>query len=155
MLAITFFLGLLIHAQLEREEEFNFVDVPFYALNSEGGGGEAIGSGYMCTRATDEEVLDRRGHRAKYTDALQEAYGFTSIWEGWNAASGLLPTPVYCRHCVLASQKQGIPQEAADSFLDETFLCDRKTTLREYLATDGAHVMTTQPPAALVGRYSG
>jgi hypothetical protein len=141
--------------QLEREEEFNFVEVPFFNLSSDGGGDEPAGRGYMCTRASDAEVLDTRGHRAKYTEALQESYGFTSIWDGWNASSGLLPTPVYCRHCVLASQKEGIPQEAADSFLDETLLCDRKTTLREYLAGDGAHVMTTEPPPALVGRYSG
>ena len=82
-------------SQLQREEEFNFVDVPFYPLNSEGGGDDPVGRGYMCTRATDEEVLDKRGHRAKYTEALQEAYGFTSIWDRWNATSGLLPTPVY------------------------------------------------------------
>ena len=81
-------------------------------------------------------------------------FGFTSIWEGWAPDSGLLPTPVYCRHCVLASQKPTVPQEAADSFLDETFLCDRRTTLREYLDRS-PHVMATEPPPELVGRYSG
>jgi hypothetical protein len=48
----------------------------------------------------------------------------------------------------------GVPQEASDSFLDETFLCDRSTTLREYLAATPA-VMATAPPPELVGRYSG
>ena len=81
-------------------------------------------------------------------------FGFTSIWEGWAPDSGLLPTPVYCRHCVLASQKPTVPQEAADSFLDETLLCDRRTTLREYLDRS-PHVMATEPPPELVGRYSG
>ena len=56
------------------------MEVPFYPLRSEAGGGgegaaaagdeEAVGTGYMCTRSTDEEVLDNRGHRAKYTEAL-------------------------------------------------------------------------------------
>jgi len=57
------------------------VEVPFYPLRSEAGGGgegaaaagdddEAVGTGYMCTRSTDQEVLDNRGHRAKYTEAL-------------------------------------------------------------------------------------
>ena len=56
------------------------MEVPFYPLRSEAGGGgegaaaagddEAVGTGYMCTRSTDQEVLDNRGHRAKYTEAL-------------------------------------------------------------------------------------
>ena len=56
------------------------MEVPFFPLRSAGGGGEgaaaagdddeAVGTGYMCTRSTDQEVLDNRGHRAKYTEAL-------------------------------------------------------------------------------------
>ena len=56
------------------------MEVPFFPLRSEAGGGgegaaaagddEAVGTGYMCTRSTDQEVLDNRGHRAKYTEAL-------------------------------------------------------------------------------------
>lgn len=141
-------------ALLQREEEFNFVKVPFYPLLKDGGGEAPLGEGYMCTRASDGEVLDRRGHRVKYTEALQGHYGFTSIWDQWGSDSGLLPTPVYTRHCVLASQKEGVPPEASDSFLDETLLCDRRTTLRKYMAAN-PHVMATLPPPELAARYSG
>ena len=44
----------------------------------------------MCTRSSDAEVLDNRGHRVKYTEDLQETFGFTSIWDGWDASSGLV-----------------------------------------------------------------
>ena len=116
---------------------------------------KVLATGYMCTRSTDEEVLDNRGHRAKYTAALEPHFGFTSIWgEQWGFESGLLPTPVYCRHCVLASQKEGVPEEASESFLDETLLADRVTTLRQYLER-AQHVMSSIPPPELASRYSG
>ena len=115
---------------------------------------EPLGYGYMCTRSTDAEILDVRGHREKYTAALQEHYGFTSIWDEWGPESGILPTPVYCRHCVLAASKEGVPEAARNSFLDETFIADRHTTLRQYLET-APHVMASEPPPELAGRYSG
>lgn len=61
-------------------------------------------------------------------------------------------TQVYTRHCVLAAQKLG--EEAHRSFLDDTFLADRKTTLRAHLE-DNPHVMAAVPPKELLGRYSG
>lgn len=78
---------------------------------------------------------------------------------------------MYLRHCVLAAQSCG--GVAYDSFMDQTFLADRKTTIREvrntpalpcvacthvvliqYLA-DNPSIMLEQPPPELVGRYSG
>lgn len=94
------------------------------------------------------------GGRQKYTEILQPHYGSVSIWEGWGLASGLLPCPVYCRHCVLASRREGVPPEAARSFVQETYLADRTTTLEEYLALN-PEVMEAEPPPSLVGRYSG
>ena len=47
-----------------------------------------------------------------------------------------------------------MPQEAKDSFLDETLLCDRVTNLRAYL-NSAPHVMASLPPPELAGRYSG
>jgi hypothetical protein len=42
------------------------------------------------------------------------------------------------------------------SFLDTTFLGDRKTTIREYLGgRRGDEIMCTQPPEALKQRYNG
>ena len=67
----------------------------------------------------------------------------------------LLPCPVYARHCVLAAGRDGVPAGARTSFLDETFLSDRVTTLRAYLAGAGAHVMASEPPEHLKHRYGG
>ena len=61
-------------------------------------------------------------------------------------------TAGYLRHCVLAVTKAG--PAALDSFLDETFLVDRATPLRDYLAAN-PQVMETLPPPSLEGRYSG
>ena len=76
-------------------------------------------------------------------------YGIDTIW-GWGKDSGILPCRVYLRHCVLAAEKQG----QLDSFLDETYLADRVTTIREHLAKDPT-IMQEKPPPALVARYSG
>jgi hypothetical protein len=64
----------------------------------------------------------------------------------------VLPCRVYLRHCVLAAQRLG--SEAHASFLDGTFLADRRTTVREYLAANPG-IMEEQPPPSLIGRYSG
>ena len=64
----------------------------------------------------------------------------------------MTPCPVYLRHCVLAAEKCG--DAARDSFLDETFLVDRSTTVRQHLAAH-PEVMATRPPPELEGRYSG
>lgn len=41
----------------------------------------------------------------------------------------ILPCRVYLRHCVLAAKACG--EVAYASFLDQTYLADRKTTIRE------------------------
>merc|ERR1712224_1190501 len=130
---------------LEREVEFDFAEVPIH-LES----GASCGSGYMCCKSTDLECLDGRGLREKYA-----SHGLTSIWDEWGRPdSGIKPCPVYCRHCVLATQREGVPKAAYNSFLDETFLVDRKTTLREYLSAngEGSHVMSEVPPESVRGR---
>ena len=143
-------------ALLEREEEYNFVEIPFYPLTSNDVEDQEIGRGWMCTRSTDEEVLDIRGHRAKYSSFLAPHYDSVSIWDEWGTDSGILPCPVYLRHCLLASRRDDVLKEATDSFVSETYLADRKTTLAEYLLTEnGKIVMETRPPPALEGRYSG
>eukprot|EP01062_Namystynia_karyoxenos_P035375 TRINITY_DN25926_c0_g1_i1.p1 TRINITY_DN25926_c0_g1~~TRINITY_DN25926_c0_g1_i1.p1 ORF type:complete len:295 (+),score=90.53 TRINITY_DN25926_c0_g1_i1:94-885(+) len=144
-------------ALLAREEEFNFALVPYW--DPEPGAKERgpLGKGWMCVPATDAEVYSRPGMLAKYKKCLEPHYGFVSVWDKWGrrpGVDGLLPCPVYCRHCVLAATGDGVPAEAGHSFLDETFLSDRSTTLREYLAR-APHVMESRPPPSLIGRYSG
>eukprot|EP00756_Hemistasia_phaeocysticola_P063738 Hpha_TRINITY_DN7210_c0_g1::TRINITY_DN7210_c0_g1_i1::g.102281::m.102281 len=111
----------------------------------------------MCIPATDAEVFARPGLQEKYSRILLPSFGFTSVWDRWGRRPGedaLLPCPVYCRHCVLAVQREGVPKEAADSFLDDTYLADRTTPLRQHLS-NAPHVMKSTPPPSLVGRYSG
>lgn len=64
----------------------------------------------------------------------------------------MLPCRIYLRHCVLAAQRLG--PEAHASFLDGTYLADRRTTVREHLAAN-PDIMEEQPPPSLIGRYSG
>ncbi len=70
---------------------------------------------------------------------------------------------MYLRHCVLAAwscdsdekwSKHGVGGLCYSSFLDETYLVDRKTTIREYI-DQYPEVMTTEPPDSLKERYSG
>ena len=74
-------------------------------------------------------------------------YGIDSIWR-----DDLLPCPIYLRHCVLSAM--ALSDEAHDSFLDHTYLGDRKTTIREYLAAR-TDIMELVPPPELAERYNG
>ncbi|KAJ1446187.1 Alpha/Beta hydrolase protein [Pelagophyceae sp. CCMP2097] len=125
----------------DREEEFDLVIANFESADGHG-------TGVLCSRSSDAQFRARWGSEVfskKYKPHVD------TIWD-WAPDSGLKPCPVYLRHCVLAATKAG--PIALDSFLDETFLVDRKTTLRGYLDAN-AHVMQSEPPASLVGRYSG
>merc|ERR1712039_602520 len=108
--------------------------------------------GFMCTRNTDEK-LKETSLWERYVKYLQPAYGNVTVW-GWASDSGLRPCPVYARHCVLAVQKEGVPSYVTNSFLDETCLIDRRTTLRTYL-DENPHVMESVPPEEFRERYSG
>jgi hypothetical protein len=141
--------GIPSQAFLEREEEeFSIIEVPFVPLD----GGNSIGSefkGVICARSTDEAYLERWG-ADRFQDNFQK-YGVDTIW-GWSHESGLRPCAVYLRHCYLAAKSMG--ETSFDSFLDETFLVDRETTIRQYVERY-PEVLLQQPPAELVSRYSG
>jgi hypothetical protein len=141
--------GIPSQAFLEREEEeFSIIEVPFVPLD----GGNSIGSefkGVICARSTDEAYLERWG-ADRFQDNFQK-YGVDTIW-GWSQESGLRPCAVYLRHCYLAAKSMG--ETSFDSFLDETFLVDRETTIRQYVERY-PEVLLQQPPAELVSRYSG
>jgi len=129
-----------------REEEFDVRECSFTDLDS-----QEEGTGLMCLASTDDAFIQQWGR-----ELFEEKYlaqGIETIW-GWGPESGILPCPVYLRHCVLAVSKDGVDQRAQDSFFDETFLADRQTTVRQYLEAN-THVMESVPPENLVGRYSG
>ena len=79
------------------------------------------------------------------------ANGLHTIW-GHPPDSGVRPCAVYLRHCVLAAERMG--EACLASFLDETYLIDRVTTIRQYLEQH-PEVMSTLPPPALAERYGG
>ena len=135
------------HAYLEREEEFDIIEVPYLEMDYD----QSTTTGILCRRWTDGLYAQRWG-----TDRLAQKYGphgITSIWDDWTKPdSGILPCAAYLRHCVLAAEKMG--PACYDSFMDETYLADRTTTIREYLATK-PEVMETVPPGELAVRYGG
>ncbi|CAB9530647.1 expressed unknown protein [Seminavis robusta] len=136
--------GVPSQAFLEREEEFNIIAVPYRDLTT-----NKESKGILCARGSDEEFLKRWGQA--HFDKEYAQYGIQTIWN-WNETSGLRPCATYLRHCALSAEKMG--EECYNSFLDETFLVDRKTTIRTYLK-DNPQVMTTEPPPELAIRYGG
>ena len=130
-------------AFVKREEEFQLVTVPYRGLDG------STGEGLLCCRSTDDAYIKQWGQER--FDAFTHALPVKTIW-GYAEDSGLRPCAVYLRHCCLAAQKLG--DVAYASFLDETYLADRKTTLRSYLA-EPPEVLTTEPPESLRERYGG
>eukprot|EP00581_Thalassiosira_minuscula_P032554 CAMPEP_0183758814 /NCGR_PEP_ID=MMETSP0739-20130205/6659_1 /TAXON_ID=385413 /ORGANISM="Thalassiosira miniscula, Strain CCMP1093" /LENGTH=295 /DNA_ID=CAMNT_0025996475 /DNA_START=228 /DNA_END=1115 /DNA_ORIENTATION=- len=123
-----------------------------------------VKKGVICRRSTDEAYLAQWGKDHWESQYLK--YGVSTIW-GWEKDSGLRPCPVYLRHCVLASWNCGGTENKSDSwssdgvgglcyrsFLDDTYLVDRKTTIREYIK-QYPEIMVTQPPESLRERYGG
>lgn len=154
-------------AFLEREEEFDIVSVPYQERLDTGIVQDtttddrssmttpsslyetAKNHGILCTRSTDEKFISRWGQDR--FDRNYSQYGISTIWN-WDQSSGLRPCGPYLRHCVLAAEKMG--KESYDSFLDQTVLIDRITTIRSYLEKY-PEVMDLLPPLELAERYGG
>lgn len=138
--------GLEHDALAKREEEYDLVTTPYKQLDD---GWE--GEGLMCLPLkNDKEGFVQRWGAERFEHSYGQ-WGLQTIW-GFGPDSGILPCPVYLRHCVLAAAKAG--KEASDSFLDASFLADRKTSIREYLE-QRPDIMQTQPPESLINRYNG
>jgi hypothetical protein len=134
-------------AFVEREEEFKIIEVPY--VDFQNPDQDESKKAILCTSSTNEAYLEQWGSERFEKNYGQ--YGVSRIW-GWERSSGLRPCAVYLRHCYLASKSMG--SQCFDSFLDETFLVDRETTVREYVERY-PEVLGTTPPPELVGRYSG
>ena len=140
--------GIPSRAFMEREEEFNIIEVEYIELESSQSEKQQ-NVGILCTSSTDEAYIERWG-KQRFEDNYRK-YGIERIW-GWPYDSGLRPCAVYLRHCYLAAKSMG--EICLNSFLDETYLVDRTTTVRQYLEQH-PEVLSTMPPESLVGRYSG
>lgn len=150
--------GIPSRAFLEREDNFELLQVPFWELDMNGTplqqDDEATTTdhskrGVLCVRSTDEAYIRQWGHER--FERYYGQFGLHTIWN-WQPDSGLLPCAIYLRHCVLAAQSMG--PICYQSLLDETYLVDRSTTVRKYLEQH-PDVMTTLPPPELLSKYSG
>lgn len=147
----------------EREEEFDIMLVPYEELTTESEAevtdanldtdtDELVTNkkvGILCCASTDEKYIKQWG--TQRFENNYKKYNIDTIWN-WKKNSGLRPCGPYLRHCVLASMKMG--NVCYDSFLDDTYLVDRVTTVRSYLE-DHPVVMDTLPPESLRERYGG
>jgi hypothetical protein len=127
-------------AFLRREPEYKIESTQFYALEG-GDGSEPIGEGVVCLASVDGDI-----------DLTRKPDTMETVWN-WPKDSGLLPLSMYLRHCLLAVEKAG--GDAHESFLKDTYLVDRQTTLAEYLDEHGEEVMSSRPPLYLKDRFSG
>ncbi|KAG6398622.1 hypothetical protein SASPL_140089 [Salvia splendens] len=134
-----------IPAFIEREHEFRFLAVIPETLNGLFYTTPAV----LCARYSDEEYFLNRCKGSE--DILFQRYGKYGITKIW--MDDILPCRAYLRHCVLAAKN--LSDMAYDNFLDHTFLGDRSTTIREYLATSGSGIMEEEPPEDLKHRYGG
>ena len=140
--------GVPSEAFLEREEEFDICTVPYYELSSDGANMQ-LKQGILCARSSDEAYL-QRWSKERFDDHFTK-YGIDTIWN-WKPDSGLRPCAVYLRHCYLAAKNMG--DKCFTSFLDETFLVDRTTTIRQYV-DQYPQVLEQRPPPELAERYCG
>ncbi|OIW13726.1 hypothetical protein TanjilG_17905 [Lupinus angustifolius] len=134
-----------IPAYIKREVEFRFLAVHPETLDGKSFDYPAV----LCARYSDEEFLNIRCKGSK--EMYFQQYGRWNIDKIWR--DDVLPCRVYLRHCVLAANNLG--DTAYNNFLDHTYLADRKTTIREHLATTGSGIMEEEPPESLKYRYGG
>ena len=142
--------GIPSQAYLEREEEFHIVEVAYSELENDNGPIDGSKTGLLCTSSKDDEEYLKRWGQGRF-DNYYRKYGIDKIW-GWSSDSGLRPCAIYLRHCYLAAKSMG--EQCFNSFLDDTYLVDRTTTVREYLKSH-PEVLECTPPPDLAERYSG
>ena len=123
------------------EDEYAFMAV----VPEEANGSRSSATHVVCTCSTDANFIANHGEE-KYIERYGR-HGIDKIWD-----DSIFPCPVYLRHCVLSAQK--LNEEAGESFLDHTYLADRKTTIREYL-DEHPEILSMMPPPSLAQRYGG
>eukprot|EP00980_Cylindrotheca_fusiformis_P011666 scaffold2751_cov131-Cylindrotheca_fusiformis.AAC.33 len=137
-------------AFVEREGEYDMQTCPYYPLDKPKEANELAGHGLICVaRCNDDSLPSLLDAGRSRLNALGK-----TVWN-WEPGSGLRPADMYLRHCLLAVKKAG--PAAEQSFLNDTYLIDRSTTLSKYLRKDGnlERVMNAKPPERLKRRFNG
>jgi hypothetical protein len=127
-------------AFVARELLYHITTASYFDLDTD----VQLGDGVICAANTDDLLPEHT--------RVPHGWGIDSVWS-WEEDSGLLPADVYLRHCLLAVRKAGVVAE--QSFLNDTTLIDRKTTLADYMKSDGGRVMASLPPSHLLARFNG
>lgn len=130
---------------VRREPEYHIASVPFYALDDDQ---QALGHGVICLASDDDDLPADLVGSLPPTERGR-------VWHWPRDSNVLLPAHVYLRHCLLAVQKEKQGAAAYTSFLHDTFLADRSTTLADYLQTHETTVMASRPPERLATRFGG
>lgn len=135
---------------VKREPEYDIVSTPYYDVNcdDDDDNSQPLGKGIICLASRDCDLRDI-DHLHEISTKLRDKGGI----QHWPLDSGLLPANIYLRHCLLAVQKAG--GAAYSSFLEDTYLVDRKTTLKEYLNEHEDMVIASHPPTYLATRFGG
>ena len=162
-----------IPAFIEREAEYRFFAVQPVELD----GTVSDQWHIICHASTDKAFLTNYGQER--FNAIYGSLGIRKIWD-----DGILPCPLYLRHCVLAAEN--LSPAAHASFLDGkpslpfpavrvgvlsfppiatpdthvssvkgTYLADRKTTIRAYLEQNPTLLSDIDVPQELAERYGG
>jgi len=129
-------------AYVEREHEFRFLAVQCDDLH----GNPCPTLAVLCATWNDKAYREARCPEEEF----QQRYGQYGIEQVWR--DDVLPCRAYLRHCILASKN--LSPEAHASFMDHTYLADRKTTIRVYMDSHG-DIMAESLPPELAERYGG
>eukprot|EP00551_Chaetoceros_affinis_P002068 CAMPEP_0203634908 /NCGR_PEP_ID=MMETSP0088-20131115/1768_1 /ASSEMBLY_ACC=CAM_ASM_001087 /TAXON_ID=426623 /ORGANISM="Chaetoceros affinis, Strain CCMP159" /LENGTH=279 /DNA_ID=CAMNT_0050488615 /DNA_START=334 /DNA_END=1173 /DNA_ORIENTATION=+ len=133
---------------VEREKEYKIVTTPYYSLSSsDQEEDKEEGQGVICIASNDNDLDE--SIISTIPESIKERGG---IWH-WKHDSGLKPADIYLRHCLLSLQKVG--GIAYESFLNDTYLADRRTNIATYLEVHGERVMSSLPPKHLSKRFGG
>ncbi|KAG5555154.1 hypothetical protein RHGRI_012626 [Rhododendron griersonianum] len=132
---------------IEREHEFRFLAVLPETLDGKPFASPAV----LCARFSDEEYLQIR---CKGTPSAN------IYWAVKRSISSDMDDITFTRFGAMISYlavfifgtAKSLGDAAYNNFLDHTFLGDRKTTIREYLATTGSGIMEEEPPELLKTR---
>lgn len=144
-----------VQAVIDREHEFRFLAVQPLPLDA-GSSATAQSTAQPAAQQDALAVICGRWDDVSYVarrcppDEFQKRFKVHGVDRVWR--DDVLPCRTYCRHCVLAARKLG--PEAEASFLDGTFLADRRTTVKQHLAAN-PDIMSELPPPELAARYSG
>jgi hypothetical protein len=149
---------------VQREEEFAIIPVPYLeppyddstnnnvvSTTNTTGTSKKYRVGMICAKSSDEIYLAKWGH--EQFQVRYQQYGISKIWNYPSTFISIKPCTIYLYHCYMASKNMG--QECHDSFLDETYLVDRTTTLRQYLSDHPTLFHNLQIPPELQDRYCG